>query len=357
MEKTPEAKQATIYPKTITEEEYKEGWKKANQNTSSNPLGPDYHVYKCTTHNDTLTLFETIMLNIPYQTGYSPKRWRNALDVVLRKERGNLDLKKLRTIGLLEADFNFMCKYLGKWAMSKADEFKQLADEQWGSRKGYQCLGLALSKRLAIDIAAFEKSAFVLCSQDAMQCFDRISHAALAIGLKRQNLPTSAIIALITTIESMVHKVRTVFGDSSRSYGGSVQNPCQGIPQGCGIGPPGWAVISSGNLDLLRSAGYGATFETPMSHLTLNFVGYAYVDDTDQVENIKFTGESTTDVIMRMQKAVDMWEESIKTTGAQINATGMLWILNGKTLSGIMQHLPTSRPSSLLRTPMVLDNP
>ena len=139
------------------------------------------------------------------------------MDVVLRKETGNLDLKKLRTIGLLEADFNFMCKYMGKWAMSKANDFKQLADEQWGSRKGHQCIGLALSKRLQVDIAAFEKSALVLCSQDAMQCFDRISHAALAIGLKRQNLPPTAIEALIKTIEAMVHKVRTVFGESSQT--------------------------------------------------------------------------------------------------------------------------------------------
>ena len=154
------------------------------------------------------------------------------------------------------------------------------------------------TKRLAIDIAAFEKSAFVLCSQDAMQCFDRISHAALAIGLKCQNLPHTAIEALMTTTESMVHKIRTVFGDSSQSHGGHVGNPCQGIPQGRGIGPPGWAVISTGNLDLLRSVGHGATFETPMTYHALNFVGYAYVDDTDQVENIKFAGESTLDVIM-----------------------------------------------------------
>ena len=81
------------------------------------------------------------MLNVPHQTGHSPKRWRNALDVVLRKEKGNLDSKKLRAMGSLEADFNFMCKYLGKWAMSKASKFKQLADEQWGSRKGNQETG------------------------------------------------------------------------------------------------------------------------------------------------------------------------------------------------------------------------
>ena len=51
---------------------------------------------------------------------------------------GDLDIEKLGTMSLLEADFIFVCKCMGKWAMSKANDFEQLADEQWGSGKGYQ---------------------------------------------------------------------------------------------------------------------------------------------------------------------------------------------------------------------------
>ena len=219
--------------------------------TSSNPIGPDYAMYKCTTQDEILTTFETVLLNIPYQTGYSPSRWKNALDILLRKESNSLDLHNLRTIGLLEADFNFFCKYLGKWAMDKAANFGQLAKEQYGSCKGHKAIDQALNKRLAVDMAALQRIALVLCSQDAMSCFDRIAHAALAIGLKQQNLPHTAIEALITTIETMVHTVCTVFGESSSTYGANTILPCQGIPQGCGMGPPGWAVVSSANLEML----------------------------------------------------------------------------------------------------------
>ena len=62
-----------------------------------------------------------------------------------------------------------------------------------------------------------------------------------------------------------------------------------------------------------------------MSHSILHFVGYAYVDDTDQVENLKITGESTSDIIIRMQKAVDTWEASIKTTGGAIRPKKCYW--------------------------------
>ena len=321
MEKTPLAKQHPVYPTKITEEEYIQGWKKAKHRTSSNPIGPDYNVYKSTIHDDTLTNFETMLLNIPYQTGYSPSRWRNALDILLRKQKDDLRLTKLRTIGLLEADFNFMCKYLGHWAMSKAQDFGQLAHEQYGSRKRHQAIALALNKRLAIDMAAFQRVALVLCSQDAMQCFDRICHAALAIGLKRQNLPDTAIEALILTIEKMTHKVRTIFGESSSTYGGD----SQGIPQGCGMGPPGWAIISTGNLDMLRQEGYGAKMTTPITNVTLEFVGYAYVDDTDQIETQKFADDDVYTVIDRMQKAVDLWEKGIRATGGAIRPEKCHW--------------------------------
>lgn len=113
MEKTHRAKAANEFPTTISEEEYIQGWRNATHNTNSNLTGPNYHVYKSTTHNETLTKFETILLNILYKTGYSPKQWQQTLDIVLRKQQNNLDVKKLQTIGLLEADFNFMCKYIG----------------------------------------------------------------------------------------------------------------------------------------------------------------------------------------------------------------------------------------------------
>ena len=59
-----------------------------------------------------------------------------------------------------------------------------------------------------------------------------------------------------------------------------------------------------------------------------------------------------------MQKAVDMWGASIKTTGGAIrpiNATGMLLTSNGKTPSGNIKHLMTSQQPSPLKILMEFD--
>ena len=46
------------------------------------------------------------MAEIPFRSGYSPQRWRQATNVMILKQAGVYDIDKLRTIVLFEADFN-----------------------------------------------------------------------------------------------------------------------------------------------------------------------------------------------------------------------------------------------------------
>ena len=62
-------------------------------------------------------------------------------------------------------------------------EYQQLATEQYGSRKNHTAILQTLNKRLTMDISMLQKISTVFCSQDAKSCYNRISHAALAMGL------------------------------------------------------------------------------------------------------------------------------------------------------------------------------
>ena len=62
-----------------------------------------------------------------------------------------------------------------------------------------------------------------------------------------------------------------------------------------------------------------------MSQLKIEFVGYAYVDDTDRIETFKIEGESTEEIITRMQEAVNTWEASIRTTRGAIRPEKCNW--------------------------------
>jgi hypothetical protein len=61
-------------------------------------------------------------------------------------------LRVLKTIVLMEADFNFMNKIIGRRVMQNAERAKSIAVEQFGSRKQKISIGIAVNKQLTTDI-------------------------------------------------------------------------------------------------------------------------------------------------------------------------------------------------------------
>ena len=59
---------------------------------------------------------------------------------------------------------------------------------------------------------------FSLTSCDLTGCYDRIIHTAVALALLRVGIPHGKI--MFSSIQKMVHRIRTIYDDSSISYGG-----------------------------------------------------------------------------------------------------------------------------------------
>jgi hypothetical protein len=58
--------------------------------------------------------------------------------------------------------------------------------------------------------------------------------------------------ALFNTLQNLSHQIRTAYGDSDHSYGGSHWIlPMHGVGQGNGAGPAIWAVVSTSLLAML----------------------------------------------------------------------------------------------------------
>ena len=74
------------------------------------------------------------MRSVAYATGYSYRRWKRGLYVQLLKRSKDYRAEKLRTILLLEADFNMNNKMLGRDAMRSAESRGLLAKDNYGGR-------------------------------------------------------------------------------------------------------------------------------------------------------------------------------------------------------------------------------
>ena len=113
-----------------------------------------------------------------------------------------------------------------------------------------------------------------MTSCDLAGCYDRIVHTAAALALLRIGVPHAKIECMFSTIQRMVHRVRTAFGDSEGTYGGDdypdwLAAP-QGALQGNAGGPTIWAVLSSVIFKVLGNRGISSHFCSAISKKLLD---------------------------------------------------------------------------------------
>jgi len=124
---------------------------------------------------------------------------------------------------------------------------------------------------------------------------------------------------MFKTIQRMVHRVRTAFGDLERYYGGDdfenwLFTP-QGILQGNASGPAIWTLISSLVFDILRKNRHSDSFCSAISKELFLLVGFAYVDDCDLIQ----PGQDPLEVAKSMQTVVQQWCDLMEVTGGALN--------------------------------------
>ena len=78
------------------------------------------------------------MQSVAYSTGFSYSRWKKGIDVQLLKKKRNYQADKLRTILLLEADFNMNNKALGNNIMRIGEQHHLFSPHNYGGRKGHR---------------------------------------------------------------------------------------------------------------------------------------------------------------------------------------------------------------------------
>ena len=120
---------------------------------------------------------------------------------------------------------------------------------------------------------------------------------------------------MLTAIQDMKYFLRTAYGDSKHCAGSTIELKFQGLCQGNGAAPAGWAVISITILDAHKRKGHGGHFVCPISNLSGHLAAILFVDDTD-ILHIDLRGNQT------VHEAHSALQESIYNWGQLLIATG-----------------------------------
>ena len=138
---------------TISTSEHIYAWRRQKESTASDSIaGISFTHYIAGTYDPTIAEFDATMRSLPYQYGFSPQNWQTISDVEILKKAGVYDIEGMRTITLMNSEFNINNKKLGREMMQHAEDNNALPPEQYGGRKQHRAVIAALNKRLTMDL-------------------------------------------------------------------------------------------------------------------------------------------------------------------------------------------------------------
>ena len=138
--------------------------------------------------------------DIPAVSGYSPKRHRTCVDLMILKKAQSFELKTQRTLGILDTEFNNNNGFIGRMASNNGLKLNTIAGEQF-ARPGRSALEEVIAKRCVIDHQQSTRQCFALTSCDLAGCYDRIVHMAAYLALRQLGVPKVMVISLLQTVQ------------------------------------------------------------------------------------------------------------------------------------------------------------
>jgi hypothetical protein len=112
---------------------------------------------------------------------------------------------------------------------------------------------------------------------------------------------STAVLAMLETIQEMIFFLRTAYGDSKTFAGSTIMIKMQGLGQGNGASSAGWCVISITILRAHGAKGQGALFITPMYQVQSSLSAILSVNNTDLLHLNMDTNESVQEAHIALQ--------------------------------------------------------
>ena len=298
---------ANAVSSVISVERWQQRWKKAQEDTSSLESGLHFSLYMAGADSDIISGLHAIMTSVALRKGIALSRWSRGLSVMLEKMFGCSLVTKLRSILLMEADFNFANKEIFGVRMLDTVRKYKLMPEEIFSEKDRMANDGGIAKVIFNDIVQQLHVPAALASVDAAQCCDRIAHAIASLVFQAFGVPEGAIEAMLTAIEEMKFFLRTAYGDSKMCARSTIEVKFQGLCQGNGAAPAGWAVISITILQAHKRKGHGAHFKCPISNKEGHLASILFVDDCDLLHLDMRAEQTVQEAHASMQESITNW--------------------------------------------------
>ena len=136
--------------------------------------------------------------------------------MILKKVQ-NFEMSTQRILGILDSKFKNNNKFIGKQTKANGLFLGTAASKQF-TRPGQSTIKESTVKRSTIDHQQSQRQCFSITSCDLVRCYDRVVNNVALLALLRIGVSHSKTKPIFTTIQKMMRRIRTVFGDSDLVY-------------------------------------------------------------------------------------------------------------------------------------------
>lgn len=105
----------------------------------------------------------------------------------------------------------------------------------------------------------------------------------------------------------MQYFLKTGFGESDESFGGTSASPNSGLGQGSGASPPGFLALSSLIVNAYKRQGHGAKIHPALMGRLFYLAAVMYVDDTDILHWPPSSDTEDEELVAYVQQATTDW--------------------------------------------------
>jgi hypothetical protein len=153
-------------------------------------------------------------------------------DHPLGENSGEHNIHKMRTIVLLEGDFNYYMKLIFACRMMLSDQDKGKIPIKCFVKKGSSCLNAVMTKIMMCDEPRTHHHPTCIGGNNFGDCYDRVLHPPASIALQSWGIAQEPLQILLLAMQTMRFFRRTGFAESTKSYGGSDEDCTLGLGQG-----------------------------------------------------------------------------------------------------------------------------
>jgi hypothetical protein len=312
----------------VTTTDFQQFWLHADEQIQSSKSGIHFGHYKAVACDRFFLALQAAKLTLAATTGIPLARWGNGLTVLLEKVFRNIYIDKMRAICLLDADYNWLNKFVfAKRMMDRAFQEDIVLVEQFAKR-GSQAAHGVVASGLFCDIACALHRMAAIESVDFANCYNAVAHPIASIALQSFKVRKVMVAMMLSVLQTMKWYLKTAFGQSATAFCGTLDDPLMGFRQGNGASPSGFLAVNTLLIKVYQRQGHGAHFAPGLAWDAFTIAAVINVDDSDLLHLARGT-PTDAEFLESVQAATIDWTGLVHTSGGSLKPAKCFWYMLG----------------------------